>query len=491
MTAAIPLLFLLLGILPFATSLALIPQARVKSALHSVSESDRLDTVAFNHIEFVCGDARITSAYFRSALGLVPYAESNLGTGNGVCASYAATSGDFRLVFTAPYGAPPVDGDAPSPLPSVDGDAPSPLPSWGAFDARNFFARHGTAVRAVGVEVRDCLAAYDAAVAGGGRIACPPAFVPFCRGVDGGAGLGKYVAELELYGDTVLRLVGPVVADLGGGSYEEIEDPDPTLPFLPHLNPVSGSILDEGGGKYGIRRLDHCVGNVPDMQLVLKYMRSMMGYHDFAEFTREDVGTVNSGLNSVVLASATEDVLLPVNEPTAGKIKSQIQTYLEQNDGPGVQHLALSTDDIFRTISLMKDAAVGFELMAKPSENYYRTLPERLGKRLTESQYQMVEELGILADAENEGVLLQIFTRPVADRPTFFVEIIQRIGCTITTGRDDATGKSKEGGVDGVKVNNIDNLIVIGQRPGCGGFGKGNFKELFKSIEDYEKTLKI
>jgi len=113
----------------------------------------------------------------------------------------------------------------------------------------------------------------------------------------------------------------------------------------------------------------------------------------------------------------------------------------------------------------------GFELMKRPSDEYYRELPDRLGDLLTSEQYQELEELGILADSDEEGILLQLFTKPVGDRPTFFFEIIERIGCVISHG-DDKPESSIE-------------------RPGCGGFGQGNFRELFKSIEEHEKTLKV
>ena len=158
--------------------------------------------------------------------------------------------------------------------------------------------------------------------------------------------------------------------------------------------------------------------------------------------------------------------------------KSQILTYLEQNEGAGLQHLALKTNDIFETVAQVRQAyetVVGFELMRRPSEAYYRELPDRLGNQLTTEQYERLEELGILADADDEGILLQIFTKPIGDRPTFFFELIQRIGCQYTN-------KSVE------KEDDDEEML---QRPGCGGFGQGNFRELFKSIEDYEKTLKV
>jgi 4-hydroxyphenylpyruvate dioxygenase len=196
-------------------------------------------------------------------------------------------------------------------------------------------------------------------------------------------------------------------------------------------------------------------------------LKEMTGFHEFAEFVAEDVGTVDSGLNSVVLANKDEMVLLPLNEPTFGtKRKSQIQTYLEQNKGEGVQHMALFTPNIFQTLQKMKAATRwgGLEFMEPQPKSYYESIRNRIGDSLTDEQYAMIEKLGLLADKDDkEGILLQIFTKPIGDRPTLFLEIIQRIGC-VDKGQ---------------------------QKPGCGGFGKGNFRDLFKSIEDYEKTLKI
>lgn len=220
---------------------------------------------------------------------------------------------------------------------------------------------------------------------------------------------------------------------------------------------------------FGIRRLDHAVGNVPQLGPVIEYVKGFTGFHEFAEFTSEDVGTTESGLNSVVLASNDEMVLLPLNEPVYGtKRKSQIQTYLEHNEGAGVQHLALASENIFRTLREMRKRSGigGFEFMPSPPPTYYRNLKSRAGDVLSDEQIKECEELGILVDRDDQGTLLQIFTKPVGDRPTIFIEIIQRVGCMI---KDDA-GETY-------------------QKSGCGGFGKGNFSELFKSIEEYEKTL--
>ena len=213
------------------------------------------------------------------------------------------------------------------------------------------------------------------------------------------------------------------------------------MPFLPSIAKSKPT--------YGLPRIEHTVGNVPDLHTAQERIRKFTGYHPFAEFTPEDIGTVDSGFNSVVLASDSDAVLLPLNEPTKGKCKSQIQTYLEQNEGPGLQYIVIKTNDIFEPIAKMrraKENCGGFELMVRPSEGYYKELPSRLGDRLTPYQYARLEELGILADADDEGVLLQIFTKPLRDRPMLLLEKIQRIGCLI---EDTDAESEKRSGVKG------------------------------------------
>lgn len=266
---------------------------------------------------------------------------------------------------------------------------------------------------------------------------------------DAATGTTSVLSEVKLYGDVVVRWIsgdftGPFVP-----GYEACESPDLNI---------------------GIDRFDHCVGNVPKLIEAVKYIMGFTGFHEFAEFTAEDVGTVDSGLNSMVLASNNEMVLIPINEPTFGtKRKSQIQTYLEQNVGAGLQHMALKTNDIFRTMTEMRKRSHlgGFEFMPRPNKVYYERMPARIGDGLTADQYKQIEELGLLVDKDDQGILLQIFTKPLGDRPTVFFEIIERVGCMA-----DVAGR-------------------LEQAAGCGGFGKGNFSELFKSIEEYERTLNV
>ncbi|KAF3776358.1 4-hydroxyphenylpyruvate dioxygenase [Nymphaea thermarum] len=401
-----------------------------KNFVRTNPRSDRFAVKRFHHVEFWCGDTSTTAARFSWGLGMSPIARSDLSTGNPFFASTVLRSGDLVFAFTAPY----------SPTISADAASPCPLPSFSAAAANHFLASHGLGVRAVGLLVDDAAHAYATSVAAGARPASPPADIG-----------GATVSEVELYGDVVLRFVST--------------EPDFTGPFLPGYEAFEPEVrLD-----YGLNRLDHAVGNVPNLVEAVRYVAGFTGFHEFAEFTAEDVGTAESGLNSMVLANNEETVLLPMNEPVFGtKRRSQIQTYLEHNEGAGLQHLAIGSANIFRTLREMRKRSFigGFEFMPPAPPTYYRNLKNRIGDVLSDQEIQECEELGILVDRDDQGVLLQIFTKPIGDRPTIFLEIIQRVGCMMK----DEQGKEY-------------------QKGGCGGFGKGNFSELFKSIEEYEKTL--
>ncbi|KAM1218856.1 hypothetical protein ACFX13_046811 [Malus domestica] len=371
-------------------------------------------------------------------------AKSDLSTGNQTHASYLLRSGDLVFLFTAPY--------SPTLTRTADPARPRTTASIPTFDhsaSRAFSATHGLGVRAVAIQVEDAVSAFTASVAHGAKPSAAPILLDN----------RVTIAEVQLYGDVVLRYVSYT-------DHNHLTDPDPHLWFLPGFESLTSSFPID----FGIRRLDHAVGNVEDLKSAVSYVIGFTGFHEFAEFTAEDVGTSESGLNSVVLANNEEMVLFPMNEPVYGtKRKSQIQTYLEHNEGAGVQHLALGSEDIFRTLREMRSRSGvgGFQFLpAPPPPTYYRNLKKRVGDVLTDEQIKECEELGILVDRDDQGTLLQIFTKPVGDRPTIFVEIIQRVGCML---------KDEEG--------------KIHQKGGCGGFGKGNFSELFKSIEEYEKTL--
>eukprot|EP00889_Picochlorum_renovo_P000040 jgi/Picre1/27070/NNA_000040.t1 len=398
--------------------------------------SDRFNVKKFDHVEFWCGDAVNTSRRFGFGLGMTMVAKSDQGTENHHFASYVMKNNDIVFSFTAPYSSKTDKSNSKPPLP-YDVDF-----------AHDFLKSHGLAVRALGIRVDDAEKAYQLSVEHG---AVPVQSPVKMTGEDGSA---TVIAEVTLYGNVVLRYIS--------GDY--------TGAFLPGYEAVT----DVPTVDYGLERIDHAVGNVPELLPTVDYIMGFTGFHEFAEFVAEDVGTVDSGLNSMVLASNNEMVLIPVNEPTFNTPrKSQIQTFLEQNEGAGLQHLALKTNDIFRTLTEMRNRSHfgGFEFMPKPSQEYYDNLPKKIGPFLTPKQFKLCEELGLLVDKDDQGVLLQIFTKPVGDRSTFFFEIIQRI-CISENAEKEPVVTDKD-------------------IAGCGGFGKGNFTELFKSIEVYETELGI
>ncbi|RHY76201.1 hypothetical protein DYB37_002915 [Aphanomyces astaci] len=396
-------------------------------------KSDRFTMHKFHHVEFYCQDATNVSKRFGWGAGLNLVAKSDQSTGNHAYASYVMQSGDLQLVITAPYSRQNQKATSTAPLPHFD------VPF-----AHEFCAKHGLAVRAMGISVEDAKAAYDISVANGGEGVTPPQEL-----TDAATGQVSVVSEVKLYGEVVLRFVSGNFAGRFLPGYENVEGPDVSI---------------------GLQRLDHAVGNLPNLLEAMDYVCGFTGWHEYAEFTAEDVGTVDSGLNSMVLANNTETILLPMNEPTFGtKRKSQIQTFLEQNEGPGLQHMALKTNDIFHTLAEMRKRTHlgGFDFMPKPSAAYYKNLPAKIGDVFTAAQYEKIEQLGLLVDKDDQGILLQIFTKPLGDRPTCFFEIIERVGCM-----EEIGGR-------------------LEQAAGCGGFGKGNFSELFKSIEEYERTLDV
>eukprot|EP00892_Ulva_mutabilis_P002238 jgi/Ulvmu1/12014/UM083_0027.1 len=402
--------------------------------------SDKFEIHRFHHIEFWTLDATSLCKRLQHGLGMQVVARSDLGSGNNICTSLVLRSGELTFIVTAPQS-----------VANIQPSSTCPFPGYDCGIAFEFIKKHGLAVRAIGISVRDAAVAHEVSTANGGKSVLNPETV-----IDKASGKEVVMSEVHAYGDVVLRFVS--------GCCDRTH-----LPGFEAVKPE--------GVSFGLQRLDHCVGNVPELFAVADYLMAITGMHEFAEFTAEDVGTIESGLNSMVLANNNEYVLLPVNEPTFGtRRKSQIQTYLEFNEGAGVQHLALKTDDIFQTMRLMREQSAfgGMDFMPRSSEAYYRELPERIGNVLTDEQFKEVEELGVLVDKDDQGVLLQIFTKPIGDRPTLFFEIIQRVGCEKKEQVETSDGNVKE---------------VTTQAGGCGGFGKGNFRELFKSIERYEDEL--
>jgi 4-hydroxyphenylpyruvate dioxygenase len=229
-------------------------------------------------------------------------------------------------------------------------------------------------------------------------------------------------AELTTYGETVHTLV----------DYSEAGDD----------LPPGFEVVDRKGRNVGLKKIDHIVGNVEDRmmdQWVNFYIKGL-GFNQLVSFDDKDISTEYSSLRSKVVQYGNRKIIFPINEPAVGLKKSQIQEYLDYYNSPGVQHIALETDNIIKTVSEMKSR--GVEFLYTPSV-YYNELADRIGK--IDEKIETLEKLNILVDRDDDGYLLQIFTKPIGDRPTFFYEVIQRKGAT--------------------------------------SFGKGNFRELFRSIE--------
>ena len=228
------------------------------------------------------------------------------------------------------------------------------------------------------------------------------------------------------------------------------------------------------------------VGNVFSCKETFEYFNNVLGWHRFAEFSTEDVGTKKSGINSIVIANNAETILLPINEPMYGTpSKSQITIFLEQMGGAGVQHLALKTGDVFATFDAMNAASdIGFEFLPPPPEvvhegrkvDYYTWAASRVGDSLSAEDIAMCKERGILIDIHpDEGILLQIFTKPLGTRPTIFIEILER-RCFI---RKD--GSSKDPNVDDIELDPL--ALDSIDKSACAQFGAGNFKKLYETVE--------
>ncbi|XP_065882226.1 4-hydroxyphenylpyruvate dioxygenase-like [Euphorbia lathyris] len=408
--------------------------------------SDRFTVKRFHHVEFWCSDATNTAHRFSWGLGMPLVAKSDLSTGNFTHASYFIRSGDLNFLFTAPYS-PSVAA-----MENLSDTATASIPTFSREAFLKFSTKHGLNARAIAIEVEDAAIAFNTSVAQGAIPVAGPILLDNIN--------RACIAEVQLYGDVVLRYVSYL---------------SPNCLFLPKFQAVNEASPSSFPLDYGIRRLDHAVGNVAELAPAVSYVKQFTGFHEFAEFTAEEVGTVESGLNTVILANNEETVLLAMNEAVFGtKRKSQIQRYLEHNEGAGVQHLAVASEDIFRTLREMRKRSEigGFEFMPSPPATYSRNLKKRAGDILSDEQIKECEELRILVDRDDEGTLLQIFTTLVFGPPTIFIEIIQKVGCVLK----DETGREY-------------------QKGGCGGFfnlyhfGKGNFSELFKCIEEYEKIL--
>ena len=342
-----------------------------------------------HHVEFWVGNARQAAFYYRKGFGFSQVAYSGLETGRRQRASYAMSQGKANFLFTTPLTA----------------DDP----------AAEHVRRHGDGVRDIAFEVDDADYAFAEAVRRGAQ----PAEEPHDLADEHGA---IRRAAVHTYGDTIHSLIS--LKDYNG-------------PFLPGFMaaPVAGDDC-------GILRIDHIVGNVELglMRQWADYYSNVFGFHRYITFDDKDISTEFSALMSIVMSDDSHSVQFPINEPAIARRKSQVDEYIDAYGGAGAQHVALRCKDILSTVGKLQRNGLEFQ---RVPDSYYDLLPSRVGG--LEESVEQLRSLGILVDRDDEGYLLQIFTKPVEDRPTLFFEIIQRKGSR--------------------------------------GFGKGNFKALFESIE--------
>ncbi|MBC8044350.1 MAG: 4-hydroxyphenylpyruvate dioxygenase [Rhizobacter sp.] len=344
-----------------------------------------------DHIEFYVGNAKQSAHYYQSVMGFDLVAYSGPETGQRDRATYLLQQGKIRLALTT----------------SISSDT----------EIAEHIHKHGDGVHDVAFETADAKSLYESALAGGAHSVQEPTVL---KDDDGEV----IKASVKTYGDTI---------------HSFIERKNFKGLFLPHFAKRSSP---NRLGNAGLRAVDHIVGNVDwnRMDAVCKFYEQAFGFRQFQSFDDADISTEYSALRSKVMTSPDERIKLPINEPAEGKKKSQIEEYLKFYHGEGVQHIALITADILSTVREMRSR--GAEFISVPA-SYYETLGERI-KGLKESVSELKSE-SILVDQDEHGYMLQIFTKPVEDRPTLFYEVIQRRG-------------SKS-------------------------FGKGNFKALFEAIE--------
>ena len=372
--------------------MSVVPRAASsRSAVAEPVNADFLPLKGTDHIEFYVGNARQAAYFYRAAFGMSLVAYAGPETGQRDRASYVVQQGKVRFVFT------------------------TPLRSY--HPIAQHIHQHGDAVRAVALWVDDARHAWHETTSRGAISVDEPHVVSDEHGT-------AVLASIRTYGDT---------------THTFVERSGYSGPFLPGFRAVDD---DPVARPVGLLHIDHVVGNVGwhEMDQWVDFYASVMGFSLYQHFDDKDISTEYSALMSKVMCNGNGYVKFPINEPAEGKKKSQIEEYLEFYPGPGVQHIALATDDILHTVNRLH--AQGIEFLHVPHA-YYTELQSRVGK--IDEPLDELEQLGILVDRDNEGYMLQIFTRPVEDRPTLFFEIIQRKGSR--------------------------------------SFGKGNFKALFEAIE--------
>jgi 4-hydroxyphenylpyruvate dioxygenase len=365
--------------------------AAPKTKRAHTAQEDFLPLEGTDHIEFYVGNAKQAAHFYQSALGFQPIAYSGPETGVRERASYVVRQNKITFVLTTPLRA--------------------------AHHAADHIHTHGDGVKVIALKVKDATSAWKETTKRGGKSYMEPKTSKDEQGK-------IIVSGIHTYGEVV---------------HVFVERDDYTGPFMPGFVRWDPPFR---APETGLQHVDHCVGNVGwgKMNPWVKFYEDVMGFRNILTFDDKDISTEYSALMSKVMSNGNGFVKFPINEPAEGKKKSQVEEYLDFYDGEGVQHIAMATNNIIETISALQQR--GLEFLKVPS-TYYDTLLDRVGH--IDEELNALKQLGILVDRDDEGYLLQIFTKPVEDRPTLFFEIIQRKGAK--------------------------------------SFGKGNFKALFEAIE--------
>ena len=383
-----------------------------------------VDYRGYDHVTWWVNNAKQVSQFYITRMGFRPVAFKDLSTGSRAIASHVVENGDVRFVISGPVR-------SSSRIASERNDAKVSVKEQKLLDEMyEHLDRHGDAVKDVAFEVDDVRAVYDSAVANGAHAIQPP--------LDEGSADDEGIvttAKIRTYGDTTHTFIQRTTytgAFLPG--YRAHPQPDdPLNAFLPEIR---------------LEAIDHCVGNQDwdGMESACAFYEDCLSFHRFWSVDDSQICTEFSALKSIVMASPNNVVKMPINEPAVGKKKSQIEEYVDFYNGAGVQHIALRTGNILDTVAALKKR--GVEFISVP-ETYYTAMRARLQsedlKFTVKESLDRIQELNVLIDFDEGGYLLQLFTKPLMDRPTVFLEIIQR--------------------------ENFD------------GFGAGNFKSLFEAIE--------
>lgn len=357
---------------------------------------DFLPLLGTDYVEFIVGNAKQAAHFYKTAFGFQSLAYAGLETGVRDRASYVLVQDKIRIVLTTPLTA--------------------------ESELNDHIVKHGDGVKVAALWVEDARQAYIETMNRGARSFMEP------------------VVEKDEFGETVRA----GIYTYGETVHMFVERKNYNGVFLPGFVKWESEYNPE---PVGLKYVDHMVGNVGwnEMNTWVDWYENVMGFVNFLSFDDKQINTEYSALMSKVMSNGNGRIKFPINEPAEGKKKSQVEEYLDFNNGPGIQHIAVATDDIITTVASMRSR--GVEFLSAPAQSYYDAIPARLGVHMDmmKEDIKELQKLGIMIDADEEGYLLQIFTKPVEDRPTLFFEVIQRMGAR--------------------------------------GFGAGNFKALFESIE--------